>query len=150
MGGRGPLVISSTEVLALFGDHAPDARAHLHRFMGLPSAGDARVDDVLEMPAALDSLVTTISAAFAVSRREVLEGSRRREVSRARAALSHIACDKLGLSRVEVARALGVTETAVRNARARGLRLLQESHWLRTLPADVRPAATTVPKVRVS
>jgi hypothetical protein len=59
-----------------------------------------------------------------VSTQEIMAGSRRRPVAHARAVVSWVALQRLGLPATVVARALGVTPAVVRRTLERGSDLL--------------------------
>jgi len=146
MGGRGVLPIDVTGVLSLFGDRPDSARHALRSFMTIESAEADTSSDGLCVPALFDPVLDAVAAAFAVAPREMRGGSRRSRVSSARAVLSHIACDHLEMPGIEVARVLGVSETAVRRARERGAMLLSENPWLRRIFDETEDRS--VPQVR--
>lgn len=74
----------------------------------------------------LPSLIERMARTFGVRETEILGGSRRRPVARARAAMSAIAVRSLGLPATRVAQALGVTAMAVLRGVDRGLGYLRE------------------------
>ena len=73
---------------------------------------------------ALPALIAAGAAALKVSPQEITAGSRRRPVAHARAVVSWVALQQLGLPATEVARALGVTPAVVRRTLEEGSDLL--------------------------
>jgi hypothetical protein len=72
----------------------------------------------------LATLLVHTATTWGLTRAELSSGSRRRGVAHARAVVSHLAVRELGLPIAEVARALGVSPTAVRVGLGRGETLL--------------------------
>jgi hypothetical protein len=124
-------------VLSLFGSTVGRGRVELRRFV---LGDDPRETEWLQgfaprprVPELADE-IARISREFGVDPKEVASGSRRREVSRARAAIAHLARDRYELGLSEVARHLGVTPNALVRGSRRG-RLLAEKSPRRTVPA---------------
>jgi REP element-mobilizing transposase RayT len=86
---------------------------------------------------ALPALIAAGAAAMKVSTREIMAGSRRRPVAHARAVVSWVALQQLGLPATAVARALGVTPAVVRRTLEQGSELLA-AHGV---PAEILLAA---------
>jgi REP element-mobilizing transposase RayT len=123
MGARDARFLAVRETLALFGDIPDEARERLAAWMrghgdgaaDAPPAGSAP----LRIPQ-LDALVLRVAREFGVSPRELASGAQRRQVTRARERIAHLACHVGRLGAIEVAPALGVSESAVRRAAERG------------------------------
>ncbi len=64
----------------------------------------------------IEDIITEQSADFGVSAAELRSGSRRRKVSRARAAIAKICTEELGMTAAEIARHLGVNTSAITKA----------------------------------
>ena len=79
----------------------------------------ARLPRVGELPA----LVARCAAAWGVSPEEVCSSSRRRAASKARAAVSWLAVQQMGIPIAQVARQLGISATVVRESSIRGAAL---------------------------
>jgi len=122
MGARPAGFLAVRETLALFGPTPGEARERLAAWM----KGDR--DGAADAPPAatalpripqLDALVLSIAREFGVSPRELAAGDKRREVTRARERIAHLACREHRLAAIEVAPALGVSESAVLRAARR-------------------------------
>ncbi len=64
----------------------------------------------------IEDIITEQSADFGISAAELRSGSRRRNVSRARAAIAKICTEELGITAAEIARHLGVNTSAITKA----------------------------------
>ncbi len=73
-----------------------------------------------EMGRRAEKVIEEVCRKERVSREQLLSGSRRREVSRARAKLAEALVEKLGVSLADCARRLGVTTPAVAQMLRRG------------------------------
>lgn len=76
-----------------------------------------------------DDLVSPVCTRMGVAPDAVLAGCRRRAECAARAVIACVACDGVGVPAVVVAQALGLSEAAVSQARARGGALLAAREW---------------------
>jgi putative transposase len=113
--------VAVDEVLALFGETVAESRAALRAWMSADVADQssaAREPDSPSQSASL--LIQAVAREFGVAAGEIRGGRKRREVVEARAVAAYLACDQLGLQQANVARLLGVGETAMERARARG------------------------------
>jgi putative transposase len=111
MGRRPPHAFESVrETLELFAPDEETARSRLRAWLERPDAS-------AEPP--LDALVREVCADLAVPEADVRGGRRTRLASRARALVCERAVRGLSLSVTEVARALGVSHTAVSQSLAR-------------------------------
>lgn len=119
--------------LALFGADPVAALADLGQWIregwerGLPAEplepeAPARGSSPLVLGADADweCLVARVCQRFAVGREELRSPARRRALTRARAVLTHLAVDRLGLSVCEVAARLGMSPGATSRAAGRG------------------------------
>jgi putative transposase len=79
--------------------------------------------------AELDALVRSVSARCGVAEIELRNGSRRREVCRARHALSSLASRGLGISAAAIARELNVSAQSVLKSIEKGAAVCAESKW---------------------
>jgi REP element-mobilizing transposase RayT len=123
MGAREARFVAVRETLSLFGDHLGEAREQLAGWMrgdgdGTADAPPAEASLPPRIPQ-LDALVLGVAREFGVSPRELAAGGRRREVTRARERIARLACRERGLAAIEVARALGISESAVLRAARR-------------------------------
>lgn len=150
-------------VLEWFGGPLSVARARLVRWMeqargdfdeqaplspGAPEYVEKDVDPAAEAALAgwdLDRLIAWVCGQLAAQEAAVRSGSRTGPESRARAAITHLAAERLGLRGVEVAAALGVSSVAVSRAQARGARIVREA-GLDLLGPEAPPLAN--PKVK--
>lgn len=111
-------------VLSLFADEPEAARTALRAWMADPAAC---ADGIDRSPELLTGLVLEVARACGVSVVRLRSGSKRREVSHARALAAYLACDRLGLPEADVAGSLGVGQKAIEKARTRGRQLLAEA-----------------------
>lgn len=123
--GRQSDLLDVGAALAPFGDSLPSARIALREFMRdwetkLPSAPPPPTAP-LRLPQ-LEAELATVAAEFGVDPRDVANGSRRKEVSRARAEIARRALSLHRLPAREVALWLGVTHPAVLRGAARAAR----------------------------
>jgi REP element-mobilizing transposase RayT len=134
--------------LALFAESPPVARSRLRSWMAKGTeAGPQREDpEVVAEPAqqpprrelasrgsdgagaapSLEALVARICLQLGCPIEELLRGSKAATTTRARALICHIAVVRWRLPTLEVARALGVSPSAVSHALARGARIASE------------------------
>jgi hypothetical protein len=122
-GTRPALAFESVADSLSFLDPDPGrARARLGSWMGqaleLPVAASPTASPLDERD--LRELVRIVCERAGISEADLLQGSRDRAVSRARALLCYLAVAELGLSGRQVARALGVTPGAVSQSIQRG------------------------------
>ena len=110
-------------VLAMFAEEPGLAKQRLARFMrdGLTErTAQSDPSQVL----GVDDVVAIVSAHARVNPASIASRSHARAISNARALISFVAVDRLGLKPRDVALALGVTESAVSHSRRRGSALL--------------------------
>jgi chromosomal replication initiation ATPase DnaA len=74
----------------------------------------------------VDELMNVIGKQFGVAREEMLGGSQRRVVGRARSVFCYVGSRKLGLTGIELSQALGLTPAAIHYAVVRGENLVRE------------------------
>lgn len=126
--------------LALFGDDPATARGGLRQWIregwehGLPveplePEAPARASSpvVLQADADWESLVARICLRFGVGREELHSSRRGQPLSRARAVLTHLAVDRLGLGVCEIAARLGMSPGATSRAAGRGRSLVAQA-----------------------
>jgi len=148
MGARTAVFQDVAFVLDRFGDSTARARARLRAWTedGDRACAAWTPPRALAVRTDLAMLIDRVSLHFGVGAEDLAGGLRRRGASEARAVVAHLACDGLGISQEEVGRALGVTGSAVGQARLRGRRRVQGAPGLVALqPAGSR----NVPEIAI-
>jgi len=74
----------------------------------------------------VEELINVIGKQFGVAKEEILGGSQRRVVGRARSVFCYVGSRKLGLTGIELSQTLGLTPAAVHYAAVRGENVLRE------------------------
>jgi hypothetical protein len=115
MGRRAPLPFEAVSTaLSFFGTDPPSARTCLAEFMERPEKA---------APSTLDPLITAVCLEHGVSLDDLRSGRRDRATTSARTLICQRAVNALGLRQVDVATALGITESAVFQALKRSGRV---------------------------
>jgi REP element-mobilizing transposase RayT len=115
MGCRAPLPFESvSKALSFFGSDRRSARACLAEFMERPEN---------EEPSTLEQLITAVCLEHGMSLERLRSGRRDRATTAARVVICQRAINMLGLRQVDVASALGLTESAVFQALRRSPRV---------------------------
>jgi REP element-mobilizing transposase RayT len=103
---------SCVEALALFGDDLATARLRLIRFMrsGMKEAPQSAVESPIDR---LRALVREVCNSYGIDTEGLGRGHRDRVTSRARTVIAFRAATELGLTHAAIARAVGVSSSAV-------------------------------------